>query len=207
MSLAQLRAKIGRSQIVGEVEAAEERVCVSAAKITMAFAGKADRMCWETPDAVASSGAECGETGAVLQQSAFWQQPIGWQQSGMRGRSQTDAEAWTSTACAKTNSRQQTMDHTVFTLFLSHIRNFRAYPMLAFPHLFFANGNLLRFQLREQNHVADAFLAGQPHAKPVNADADAAGGRHVVFERDGNIFIQILRPTAAKDEECEAFLR
>jgi hypothetical protein len=33
---------------------------------------------------------------------------------------------------------------------------------------------LFRLQLREQNHVADAFLAEQHHAQAVNADA--AGG-------------------------------
>jgi len=50
--------------------------------------------------------------------------------------------------------------------------------------------NLLRLQLRKQNHVADAFLAEQHHAQAVNADA--AGGRHAVFERDEKIFVQFL---------------
>ena len=39
-----------------------------------------------------------------------------------------------------------------------------------------------RLQLREQDHVADAFLAEEHRA--VNADADAAGGRPAGFERD-----------------------
>jgi hypothetical protein len=50
----------------------------------------------------------------------------------------------------------------------------------------------LRLQLREQNHVADAFLAEEHHAQAVNADADAAGGRHAVFERDEKILVQLL---------------
>ena len=41
---------------------------------------------------------------------------------------------------------------------------------------------LFRLQLREQDHVADAFLAEQHHAQAVNADA--AGRRHAVFQRD-----------------------
>ena len=49
-----------------------------------------------------------------------------------------------------------------------------------------------RFQLREQDHIADAFLAEEHHAQAVNADADAAGGRHAVFERDEEILVQLL---------------
>ena len=41
-----------------------------------------------------------------------------------------------------------------------------------------------RLQLWEQDYVADAFLAEEHHAQTVNADADATGGRHAVFERD-----------------------
>jgi hypothetical protein len=41
-----------------------------------------------------------------------------------------------------------------------------------------------RLQLREQNHVADAFLAEEHHAQAVNADADAARRGHAVLERD-----------------------
>ena len=51
---------------------------------------------------------------------------------------------------------------------------------------------LFRFQLREQNHVADAFLAEQHHAQAVNAHAHAAGGRHAVFQRDQKILVQLL---------------
>ena len=42
----------------------------------------------------------------------------------------------------------------------------------------------LRLQLREQDHVADAFLTEEHHAQAVNAEADAACGGHAVFERD-----------------------
>ena len=52
--------------------------------------------------------------------------------------------------------------------------------------------DLFRLQLREQDHVADAFLTQQHHAQTVNADADAASGRHAVFERDEKILIQFL---------------
>ena len=48
------------------------------------------------------------------------------------------------------------------------------------------------FQLREQDHVADAFLAEQHHAQPVNTHAHAASGWHAVFERDEKIFVQFL---------------
>jgi len=51
---------------------------------------------------------------------------------------------------------------------------------------------LFGFQLREQDHVADAFLAEEHHAQAVNAHAHAAGGRHSVFEHDEKIFIQLL---------------
>jgi hypothetical protein len=46
--------------------------------------------------------------------------------------------------------------------------------------------------LREQDHVADAFLAEEHHAKAVNAHAHAAGGRHAVFERHEKILVQLL---------------
>ena len=42
----------------------------------------------------------------------------------------------------------------------------------------------LRLQLREQDHVADAFLAEEHHAEAVDANADAAGRGHAVFEGD-----------------------
>ncbi len=50
----------------------------------------------------------------------------------------------------------------------------------------------LRLQLREQDHVADAFLAEEHHAEAINADADAARRGHAVFERDEEIFVQLL---------------
>ena len=56
----------------------------------------------------------------------------------------------------------------------------------------FGQKKLLRLQLREQDYVADAFLAEEHHAQAVNPDADAAGGRHAVFERDEEILVQLL---------------
>ena len=55
---------------------------------------------------------------------------------------------------------------------------------------------LFGFHLREQDHVANAFLAEQHHAQAVDPDANAAGGGHPVFERDEEIFVQLL-PLAA----------
>jgi hypothetical protein len=49
---------------------------------------------------------------------------------------------------------------------------------------------LFRLQLREQDHVANAFLAEEHRA--VNADADAASGRHAVFERDEKIWLLLF---------------
>ena len=46
--------------------------------------------------------------------------------------------------------------------------------------------------MREEDHVADAFLAEEHHAQAVNADADAARRGHAVFERDEEIFVQLL---------------
>jgi hypothetical protein len=50
----------------------------------------------------------------------------------------------------------------------------------------------LWLQLREQDYVADVFMAGEHNAKPVNVDANAARGRHVVFEGDEDVFVQLL---------------
>ena len=52
--------------------------------------------------------------------------------------------------------------------------------------------SLFRLQLREQDHVADAFLTEEHHAQAVNADADAARWGHTVFERDEEFFVQLL---------------
>jgi hypothetical protein len=43
--------------------------------------------------------------------------------------------------------------------------------------------------LRKQDDVADAFLAEEHQAEAINADADAdaAGGRHAVSERDEEV--------------------
>ena len=48
----------------------------------------------------------------------------------------------------------------------------------------------LRLQLREENHVADVFLAEQHQAQAV--DADAARRRHAVFEGDEEIWLLLL---------------
>ena len=51
----------------------------------------------------------------------------------------------------------------------------------------FGRSPSLRLQLREQDHVADAFLAEESRGcgtQAVNADADAARRRHAVFECD-----------------------
>src|ERR1700733_4517126 len=66
--------------------------------------------------------------------------------------------------------------------------------------------NSFRLQLRKQNHVADAFLTEQHHAKPVNAHAHAAGGRHSVFERDEKILVQLLLLAAGLMFETFALL-
>ena len=50
----------------------------------------------------------------------------------------------------------------------------------------------LRFQQRKQNHVADRFGAGEEHHQAVDADAETAGGRHAVFEREQKIFVELL---------------
>jgi hypothetical protein len=53
-------------------------------------------------------------------------------------------------------------------------------------------GNSFRLQLREEDDVADVFLAEEHHAKAVDAHAHAAGGRHAVFEGDEKIFVELL---------------
>ena len=55
---------------------------------------------------------------------------------------------------------------------------------------------LFRFQLREQDHVANAFLAEEHHAQTIDPDADAARRGHAVFERDEEILVHLL-PLAA----------
>ena len=48
------------------------------------------------------------------------------------------------------------------------------------------------FKLLAENHVADAFLTEEHHARPISADARAAGGRHAMFEGDKEIFVELL---------------
>src|SRR5438552_2984021 len=51
---------------------------------------------------------------------------------------------------------------------------------------------ILGLQLLEQEHPADAFLAEQHHAEPVNTHAHAASGWHAVFERNQKVFVELL---------------
>src|SRR5436190_16568312 len=55
-----------------------------------------------------------------------------------------------------------------------------------------AGSRLLGFELRKEDHIADAFLAEQHHAEAIDADADAAGWRHAMFEGDQEIFVELL---------------
>ena len=64
----------------------------------------------------------------------------------------------------------------------------------------------LRFHLREEDDVADAFLAEEHHAQAVNAHAHAVGGRHSVFERDEKILVQLLLFAAGLMFEAFALL-
>src|SRR5215213_1671256 len=52
---------------------------------------------------------------------------------------------------------------------------------------------LLGTQGGKENHVADAGRAGQEHEQPVDANADAAGGRHAVFERAQVVLVHPAR--------------
>jgi hypothetical protein len=58
---------------------------------------------------------------------------------------------------------------------------------VSLPRLFFP-----RFQLWEENHIADALLPEEHDAEAIDADADAAGGGHSVFEGGEKIFVQLL---------------
>ena len=46
--------------------------------------------------------------------------------------------------------------------------------------------------LREENHVPDAFGSGEHHDKSIDADTDASGWRHAVFEGGKEILIEFL---------------
>src|SRR5688572_14537644 len=50
----------------------------------------------------------------------------------------------------------------------------------------------LRPHRGEQDHVANRGLVGDQHDQPVDADTDAAGGRHPVFERPDVVGIVLL---------------
>ena len=50
----------------------------------------------------------------------------------------------------------------------------------------------LRLQLREEDHVADAFLAEEHHAEAVEAEAEAARRGASVFEGDEEIWLLLL---------------
>ena len=47
-------------------------------------------------------------------------------------------------------------------------------------------------QLREQDHIADAITARQHHHEAVDANADAPGGWHAVFQGEEEILIDLL---------------
>jgi hypothetical protein len=61
-------------------------------------------------------------------------------------------------------------------------RSFSLIPANQFSSAQISGDKSFRLQLREQDQVADAFLAEGHHADAVNADA--AGRRLAVFERD-----------------------
>ena len=49
---------------------------------------------------------------------------------------------------------------------------------------------LLRPHVRKEDHVADRVFVGQQHHEPVDADADAGGGRHAVAEGTDVVFVE-----------------
>src|SRR5580765_665324 len=51
---------------------------------------------------------------------------------------------------------------------------------------------LPRLQLWEQNDVADTFLPQQHHTKSIDSHPHTSRGRHAVFERNKEVFIQFL---------------
>ena len=57
----------------------------------------------------------------------------------------------------------------------------------------FLPGSLLRLQLREEHHVSDRITAREHHDEAVDADADAAGGGHAVFEGEEEFLVELLR--------------
>ncbi len=58
---------------------------------------------------------------------------------------------------------------------------------MSLPRLFFP-----RFQLCEENDIADALLPEEHDAEAIDADAEAAGGGHSVFDGGEKIFVQLL---------------
>ena len=51
---------------------------------------------------------------------------------------------------------------------------------------------LFGLHLREEDHIADGFLAGQQHREPIDADAETCSGGHTVFQCAEEIFIKRL---------------
>jgi hypothetical protein len=52
---------------------------------------------------------------------------------------------------------------------------------------------ILPFQQWEKHHIANGRRTGEHHAKPVETDADAASGRHTVFEGFDEVVVHFLR--------------
>ena len=49
-----------------------------------------------------------------------------------------------------------------------------------------------RLELREEDDVADDLGAGEEHDEAVEADAEAAGRRHAVFQRADEVLVDLL---------------
>ena len=59
------------------------------------------------------------------------------------------------------------------------------------------NLELLRTHGREEQHVLDSVVARHEHGEAVDADADARGGRHAVFERAHKVIVDVHRLVVA----------
>jgi len=55
------------------------------------------------------------------------------------------------------------------------------------------SGSILPLQQREEHHVANAGRAGEHHDQAVDADANAACGRHAVLKRLDEVVVDLLR--------------
>src|ERR1051325_243544 len=50
----------------------------------------------------------------------------------------------------------------------------------------------LRFEQREEDHIAYRFCAGKQHCQSIHAEAETAGRRHTVLEREQKVFVDLL---------------